>query len=379
MTKTPVSILLYSLCGGGAERVAALLCRALADRFDITLVLMNDHIDYDLPAGQKILYLERSQPDEAGLLKLLKIPLLAWRYARLCRQYGFTASLSLMSRPNLINALSKRLGNPARTLLSERAMPSLQYGYGDLQSVIMRALIRRLYPLADRISANSHGNALDLTRNFGITKPITVIHNPIDLKAIDALKDDPIELPPHRPLFVSVGRLDAGKNHALMIRVFKAAAPESAALLILGTGPLQNDLQKLIDQLDLADRVHLKGFDPNPYRTLARADAFLFTSRHEGFPNVLLEALACGLPVISTDCPSGPREILAPDTPAGGHLKSGWEAAAFGVLVAVDDEAAFADALARAPLESYRAKARLRAADFDLKRTALAFAKELNG
>ncbi len=374
-----LAIFLYSLSGGGAERVAALLCRELADRFDITLVLMNDRIDYDLPAGQKILYLERSRPDEAGLFKLLKLLLLAWRYARLCKRHGFSTSLSLMNRPNLINALSKKFGNPARVVLSERTMPSLQYGYGDIQSAIMRFLIRRLYPLADHISANSHGNAHDLARNFGITKPITVIHNPIDLQAIDSQKAAPIELPPHRPLFVTVGRLDSGKNHALLIRAFKAAAPENGALLIIGTGPLQNDLQKLIDQLDLADRVRLKGFDPNPYRTLARADVFLFASRHEGFPNVLLEALACGLPIISTDCPSGPREILAPDTPPDEHLKSGWEAAAFGVLVAVNDEAAFADALARAPLESYRTKARQRAADFDLKNIALQFAKELNG
>ncbi|MGE4294198.1 MAG: glycosyltransferase [Campylobacterales bacterium] len=377
--KAALGVMLYSLSGGGAERVAALLCRELADRFDITLVLMNDRIDYPLPANQKILYLEHSQPDETGLFKLLKLPLLAWRYARLCKQHGFTASLSLMNRPNLINALSKGFGNPARVILSERAMPSKQYGYGDSQSAIMRFLIRRLYPLADRVTANSHGNALDLTQNFGITQPVSVIHNPIDLGSIDAQKDEPANLPPHRPLFVTVGRLDSGKNHALLIRAFKTAAPQTAALVILGTGPLQRDLQTLIDRLGLADRVFLNGFEPNPYKYLSKADAFLFASRHEGFPNVLLEALACNLPVICTDCPSGPREILAPATEPTGHLKSGWEAQAFGVLVAVDDEAAFADALKNAPLQSYRAKARSRAADFDLRAAAGQFAKELYG
>ena len=132
--------------------------------------------------------------------------------------------------------------------------------------------------------------------------------------------------------FITIGRLDNGKNHKLIIDAIKDI---DADLWIIGDGDLKGNLQNYIKELELSDKVQLLGKKENPFSFLSKADCFVFASNHEGFPNVLIEALACELPIISTDCQSGPREILAPNTNMNFQLKNNIELTPYGILTPI--------------------------------------------
>ena len=366
--KKKISILIYSLASGGAERVVSILLKELNSRYDITLVLMNDTIFYDIPNSIEIIYLEKSNPNESGIKKLLKLPFLGWKYRQLLRKKGIELSLSFMIRPNYINILAKLFGCNAKTVISERSMFTLQFGYKDIQSFINKRLVK-LYNFADLIVANSNGNREDLNRNFSIKPEIKTIYNALDISQIEKRKEEDLEIEKKRFTFVTIGRMDVGKNHLLLIEAVKDV---DANLWIIGDGELREDLKLRIEDLGLKDRVKLLGRQNNPYKFLNRADCFVFGSNHEGFPNVLLEALACSLPVISTDCKSGPREILAPESDFTKQT-SEIELADFGVLVPVGDVDKMAQTM-RMMVEdeslrkSLKEKAYIRAKDFKVDR-----------
>ncbi len=356
-----ISILIYSLASGGAERQVSYMVNSLYKHYDITLVLMNDTIHYKIPQSLKIVYLEKSDPFESGIKKLLKLPLLGWKYKRFCKKNGIDVSLSFMTRPNYINAFAKLFGNRAKTIISERSMFSLQYSYNNLQSFINKKLVH-LYKLADKVIANSQGNSQDLLK-YGIKSD--VIYNMIDLEAIQNLKKESLDLKKEGFTFVTIGRLDKGKNHKLLLEALKEL---DAKLWIIGDGELREDLGLKVKELGIEGKVNFLGKQKNPYKFLAKADSFVFASNHEGFPNVLLEALACKLPIVSTDCKSGPREILAPATK---YIDlNDIELAEYGILTPVGDienmkkamELMIKDSALR---NNYHTKALKRAKEFD--------------
>ncbi len=334
-----VSILIYSLGGGGAERVVSILLSELKN-FDVILVLMSEKIDYEIPKNTKVFYLEKSNPFESGIKKLLKLPILAFKYKNFLKQNEMDISFSFMNRPNYINILSKLLNSKTQTIISERANPSLQYGYKNLLSFINKFLIKFLYPKADFIIANSNQNRLDLIKNFNINENlIKTINNPFDLEKIKNLSKESIEFDFSKFTFITVGRLDVGKNHQMMIKAF-AKLKDDCQLIILGDGELKQELLNLINKLNLSERVFLIGFDANPYKYLAKSDCFVFSSNHEGFPNVLVEALACNLAVISTDCN---REILAPELNV--EVIDEVKFASYGMLTPINSEIHFSKAM----------------------------------
>jgi len=312
MKKYKLSILINSLSGGGAERVVSILLQELQNEYEITLVLMNDTIVYDVPSGVRLVYLENANTKESGVLKILKLPLLGWRYKRLCKDADL--SLSFMYRPNFINVVAKLFGLKAKCIISERNTPSMTYSGNSIGAVVGRALVQWLYQKADMLLPNSKGNAEDLVENFAIdTQKIEVIQNPVDVEKITALAGERVEDVEFEGkfTFISVARLERYKNHDITIRAFAKVADENSQLLVLGTGEQKQNLQALIDELGLGQSVKLLGFVKNPYKYMAKSDCFVLSSSREGFPNVLVEALACGLYAISSDCKSGPAEILA--------------------------------------------------------------------
>ncbi|MDH1977269.1 glycosyltransferase [Aliarcobacter butzleri] len=323
-----IVILINSLESGGAERVVSNLLNDFVDRYDCYLILIHKNIFYTLDSRVKILNLNE-QKNLLGIKKFLRLPILAYKLSKLIKEYKFDQVISFLSRSNYINILSNILIKH-ETIINERAMPSLQYEYG-INGKINKILIKTLYPRACLCLSNSYGNMMDLKNNFNVVK-IEYIHNLFDIETIEELSKKDIEFQKKRFTFVTVGRLDSGKNHKLLIEAVKDF---NADLWIIGDGELKEELKKYINELNLNDKVYLLGKKENPFSFLSKADCFVFSSNYEGFPNVLVEALACGLPIISTDCQSGPREILAPTSNISFQLKDKIEFAEYGILVPI--------------------------------------------
>lgn len=306
-----IAIFIYSLSNGGAERVVSYLLPYLQKHgHNVHLVLMNEKISYPIPKDLQIHHLENSIPNESGFFKFIKLPFLAYKYGKLLKKLKITHSFSLLSRPNYINLMSATFTrHHSKVIISERNYPSLQYGYGDMQSKINNYLVKRLYPKADLVIGNSEANVKDLVENYGIKKDISrVIQNPIDIDVIEGI-------PPKNDFFdtssinlITVGRLEPQKNYHLLLDTI--AQVPNVRLFILGKGILENELREKVKRKNLQDRISFLGYDSNPYQYLKKADLFIFGSNHEGFPNVLLEAMCCGLPILTTNCKSGPDEIM---------------------------------------------------------------------
>lgn len=235
-----------------------------------------------------------------------------------------------------------RIGNMLTELFSH---------YVGFKSKMLPFFVRRLYKRADAVVANSRGVADEV---IAVTKidpeKITVIINPKPRQKILAQSKEPaghdwLDMKT-LPVVLAVGRLRVQKNFTLLIRAFESVSKDiPSRLVIVGGGREEGRLRTLITELGCEDRVSLPGYSDNPYSFMSKADLFVSASLWEGMPNSLLEATVCGLPIIAADCSSGPREILAPDTDYKKRLERGVEQAHYGVLTAVDDEEALADAL----------------------------------
>jgi glycosyltransferase involved in cell wall biosynthesis len=198
-------------------------------------------------------------------------------------------------------------------------------------------MARRFYPAADVIVAVSSGVADDLARVTALPRnQIRPIYNPVVTHELITQSQETVDHPWFSanapPVVLGVGRLAAQKDFSTLIRAFaRVRATREVRLLILGEGRKRPTLEALAASLGVAKDVSLPGFCDNPFSAMAYAAVFVLSSAYEGLPGVLIQALACGCPVVSTDCPSGPAEIL--------------EAGTHGLLVPVGDDAALATAI----------------------------------
>jgi glycosyltransferase involved in cell wall biosynthesis len=195
---------------------------------------------------------------------------------------------------------------------------------------------RLLYAQADMITAVSQGVKDDLIEKLHLSADkIMVVYNPIVTSDLPQLADEPVNHPwfaEDVPVILGVGRLVEEKDFPTLIRAFALVrAQRPCRLLILGEGHGREELEHLAQELGIQADVDLPGFDKNPFKYMARCTVFVLSSRFEGLPGVLIQAMACGTAVISTDCPSGPSEIIT--------------AGRDGLLVPVADGAALADCL----------------------------------
>ena len=353
-----LGIFIYSLGSGGAERVVATLLPTLNLHFDTHLILMSDKISYDIK-DTKIHFLEHSKADENAILKFIKLPFLALKYKKLCESLGIDTSFVFLNRPNYIALLASLFGLKTKLVINECTTPSIMYKGFNLTSFINKFLIKLLYNKADLILANSQGNKEDLLKNFKVDElKCKILYNAIDLEGIEEKAKEQISF--KEPFILSVGRLDKGKNHALLIRAY-ARLDTDLKLLILGEGPLKEDLEKLIKSLNLEDKVFLLGFDKNPYKYISKCEFFAFASSFEGFSNVLIECLACSCAVVCTNHQSGAKELFKDNE--------------FGLLVKVNDEKSMFEGLKKMIedkelVKLYKQKAKFRAKDFDKTKIA---------
>jgi glycosyltransferase involved in cell wall biosynthesis len=336
---------------GGLERLVLNQAEQfLARNVDVDFVFLNEPHDVSeiLPPGSR-----------AFNLGVQRLRAAVFPIARFLRQQRPAAVHAAMWPVTCLTVLAHRLaGVPSRLVLSDHNPLSLQYAErGALHRLVLRTSMALAYPLADARVAVSAAVADDLARLSGLPAGrFTVIHNPVPVGS-DAVCDPTWAAQAWQgwkgKRIITVGRLKAQKNHSLLLRAFSRVRQRvDARLMILGVGELESRIRQEIDVAGLADEVLMPGHvaDPMPY--YRSADLFVLSSNYEGFGMVLIEALASGLPVVSTDCPGGPAEIL--------------QGGAYGRLVPVEDEHRLATAMIDA-LSEPRDAARLqrRARDFD--------------
>lgn len=346
-----VMLLLANWVGGGAERVAAhVVARLDPERIDARLGLLHTRGPYlEMVAEDRVVV--PAQPDRFAHFglpnrELFTVGTIVGGAIHAPRAFR---KMIIDHRPDVVMSFLKgtailtylalmglgprrprwiaREGNNVLTL-AEYESPNPAARRASL------ALTRKAYARADAVLANSSDMAADLIGDLGIAPDrMHTINNPIDIALIQQAAGQQVAGKPNRPYILSAGRLEYQKAHEVLIRAFAASrAWRSHALVILGKGSLINDLHRLAAQLGIGEHVRFIGFVANPYAWMAQADLFVLSSRWEGFPTVAAEALACGTPLLMTDCKFGPRDVIEPGIS--------------GELVPVDDVDAMARSIA---------------------------------
>jgi glycosyltransferase involved in cell wall biosynthesis len=348
-----ITIFLQNLRGGGAERVMVTLANELAAQGERPKLLLFsadgvyfDELNPDVPF--------RSLGIRGRLLRPLGV-FGYWLHIRRRRPDIVIVS----GHSAFLVAFLVRLFQPHRVLAVIHNTVSRERRLSSL-------IPRYLYRYADCIAAVSRGVADDFCRFTGLAEErVRVIYNAVDLERVDRAMEQPPEHPwmtdASVPVIVAVGRLMQQKRFDLLLRAFdRVRAKRRVRLVLLGEGQHHHDLRRLAEKLGIARDVHFAGFVKNPYSYLRHATMFALSSDYEGFAVVVIEALACRCPVVSTDCPSGPNEIL--------------EDGRWGRLVPTGDHAALADAIiATLDAPPDRDALRIRAEAFSAQEYALHF------
>ena len=293
---------------------------------------------------------------------------------RYLRRERPAAMLSAMGHANVVALLACKLARvPTRVVVSERGLISGEHAIAKgIAANLNYRLIRLLYPAADGVCAVSQAASQDLAAFVRLPlQRVQTLYNPFDLARIVQRAAEPLDhawlQSGQPPVMLAIGRLNEAKDFSVLIRAFAQLRQQRMArLLILGEGEMRPTLEAQLTRLGLdEDSVQLPGFVANPYAWLARCNLFVLSSRREGLPGALIEAMACGAPVVSTNCLSGPDEIL--------------EGGRWGRLVPVGDVDALAQAMG-ATLDTpkdHLPDVRLRAADFEQERAVDAYLKIL--
>ena len=396
---------IFRLYGGGAERTVSNLSQAFGDKYNVKIAVYDQEERTYPYAGELIrirLPFSKNVSKNSWLARGLRLIVLVFKLRNLKRKHAIDVCISFSEQANIINLLTKRKKTiiSVRTTLSEeiRSMPRMK---------VLYAFVRFLYNWADHIVVPSKAVLHDLMHNFKVNdKNIATIYNYMDIEKVNFLAGQPMTDLFLQSLFkqsvlLNVGRIAPQKGFWLLFHVFKRLKEKypELKLVSIGEGDSMPEFKAVLidygkklglrifdksscDYMDkIGDDVYFIGFEANPFQFMRNSHIFLFPSVFEGFPNALLEAMQAGLPVISADCPSGPREILAPDTSIMDKAVHA-EMATYGVLAPVlptadiekDIEAALIKEWVYAVecfledgqlIQRYAAASRKRAKDFD--------------
>ena len=239
------------------------------------------------------------------------------RLLRYLRRERPDVLLSTLHTTNVIALIARKFFfRDLRLVVRQAVIFSMGLAYKSFSDRIIQRLLKRLLPAADAVIGVSSGVADDLRRNVpGASHLVWAVPNPVAIADIAEKAALPVEHPwfgdPEIPVILSAGRLTTVKDHSTLLRAFaEVLRSRPARLVILGAGPERENLLEMAERLKVSQHVDLPGFEINPFAYMSRAKVFVLSSRYEGFPNVLVQAMACGTPVVSTDCRSGPGEIL---------------------------------------------------------------------
>jgi len=363
-----VIFVLPSMGGGGAEKVCLNILQNIdREKFVSYLVLFEKKGKYleDVPEDVKIFDLKKKS--RFDFFKLI------YRLAyKVYPEVKPDIVISFLSYTNFINIFARSISffiKPG-VIVSEHSHTSLSLKFGRLRKIKL-IIVKKFYPQANKIIVVSKGIKADLIENFNIdTKKIKVIYNGINLEEIEKLSREPVTdkfFNDDIPVIVACGRLTPQKNYSLLLNAFyRVTRLINAKLLILGEGEEENRLIELTDTLGIKDKVFFLGFHKNPFRYIARSNVFALSSDCEGFAIVITEAMVCGVPVVSTDCPSGPGEIITDGVN--------------GLLVPVGDILKMSDAILKLLTDKKLAKSigeagRRRAEDFNVDKMVKEYEK----
>jgi len=379
--KKRIIFVLPTLSGGGQERIVSRLSFALDDSLyeKILVIFYQTKKDY----GFKGKIIELKLPIVKGPLKIfakiISFFIRIYSLRKIKKKLSPDIAISFGPEANIVNVFSNLRLKRTKTVISVRTVESVHFKeyFFALRWYYIFAL-RLVLKLSNKIVPVSEFVAQDLIESFGAKKEkIFTIYNFFDIKKIE--KESLEDLGEFKKLFsekkviISVGRLEFPKGFQYLIEGFKKVNlkfPETI-LVILGEGSLKKDLENLVDKLNLKNKVFFLGFQKNPFKFLRKSFVFILTSLREGFPNVLVEAMICQVPVIATDAPGAMREILSP------NLKEKKIDSLFlgeyGILVPPKDPKAISEAISlflndEKLREDYIQKGIKRALDFDEKK-----------
>ncbi|MEP6689169.1 MAG: glycosyltransferase [Gemmatimonadales bacterium] len=329
MTNGRIAFFLPTVRGGGAQRVIVNLVQGMVDRgvqVDVVLAIRTGVFLSQLPAEARVVDLGASR------LATSLVPL-----ARYLRRERPRVLVSSMSHANLIAIWAGRLAGGRTPVMVTVHNTMSESTRGRVGGSLEPWLLRIFYPWAASVVAVSRGAADDLARTSGLARErVHVVYNPVITPAVMAMAardpDHPWFAPGEPPVVMGVGRLTPQKDFPTLLRAFaEVRRQQPARLMILGEGEERPRLEALADELGVGADVGLPGFRDDAMACMARSALFVLSSAWEGLPTVLIEAMAAGIRVVSTDCPSGPREILQ-----DGRL---------GALVPVGDHRALAEGM----------------------------------
>jgi glycosyltransferase involved in cell wall biosynthesis len=299
-----------SLAGGGAERVMIGIANELARRgYDVDLIVSYAKGEYHSEIHRSVNFID---------FKVNRVLKAIPKLIQYVKEEKPQVILSTIWHANIIAILVKLLtGSPGKVVIREtNHISKSKQSLSPLLSRLMCPIINLFYPFADVIIAPSNGVADDLSKLGRIQrKKIKVIYNPISLEGITTQAQEKLCHPwlvdKTEPVFIAVGSLTAQKDFSNLLESFCLVNKQMASrLIVLGEGPLRQELKTQVLELGIHEKVDFYGFAKNPFSFMALSDVFVLSSKWEGLPNALIQAVALGMRIVATDCPSGPQEIL---------------------------------------------------------------------
>ena len=289
-----IAVIIPSFCRGGAERTASNLSLILQEKHDVTVILL-DSRDQCYPHGGKLIDLG-TPPSHSAMGKILTVLVRAYRLKKVFSTEKYDGVIALMEAAGIPAVLASK-----DTIVSVRDTP-------ESMPSMYQKLIKTVYPRSKKVVAVAKATEKKLQDEYGLNNT-TTIYNMANTEMMDKLSASTIDI--ESSYILAAGRLAPQKGFDLLIEAYASTrAKDHIKLLILGEGSERAFLEALIKEKHLEGRVILYGSTDNPFAFYTKADCFVLSSRHEGFPNILIEALACECACIAVDCPTGPNEII---------------------------------------------------------------------
>ena len=364
--KETILLVVPSIGGGGRERIAVNTAECLRELFDVKVITFTEKKD-SYECSCEVINIKAFSSGNSKVLKALTQMKRAYCIASFQRKYGAKVIISFGEAANLSAVLSKKFGAVN--------VVTAVHGFAE---VLNENRMKYILQNSDRVVCISQEMRFEIERKYGRKSSLCTIENGYNIDEINRKKTIPIGELDGSPKLIAMGRLNEVKGFERMLLSVYELQKEypQIALYILGEGELRGKLENISEALQIQNHVYFLGNHKNPFPYISAADVYLLTSHNEGFPNALIEALACQTPIVSVECKSGPREIL--DEEYSNEKIVGIKPARYGILVEDSNEDSefgirFAEAVSfllknENLREEYKMKSLKRSKDFSIER-----------